>query len=260
MSDNSSPTPLSADAAELKIVDEFPLPYIELDASGHITRANRATRKLDSGDQGNLIGRMVWDSMPTDEKEKNCAAYFSLMESGEDPPVVLRNLYDHTGQFRTYEVHRTLIFNDEGRPSGMRLVCIDVTEAKKNLEEACNARLWLESVIASMADAVIVSDALGYICSANPAAETLLGWKSSQLIGKQIEMALPILNFSSSSRTTLCTPMALTRPCRGIATMLDAEEKKLRVEVGTSPIVSQKNGVTEGVVMVLRRLGEAAAL
>jgi PAS domain S-box-containing protein len=257
MTDNPSPT-LSVAAAELKIFDEFPLPYIELDASGYITRANRATRQLDSADQGSLIGRMVWDSMPTDEKEKNCAAYFSLMESGEDPPVVLRNIYDHSGQFRTYEIHRSLLFNDEGRPSGMRLVCVDVTETQKNLEEARNARLWLESVIASMVDAVVVSDALGFICSANPAAEMLLGWASSQLIGKQIEAVLPILSFDSSSRTELCTPMALSRPCRGIATMIDSNEKKLRVEVGTSPIVSKKNGVTEGVVMVLRRLGEAA--
>lgn len=247
----------AADPA-FEAIDELPLPYIEIDASGIVTRANRFTNALHPDDQGELIGKMVWESMPLDEQEQNCAAYFSLMESGEDPPMARRSIYDRSGHFRIYELHRSLMRNEEGRPTGMRMVCVDVTEATKEMEEEHRVRLWLESVIASLTDGVIVTDALGFIRAVNPAAETLLGWKAAELTGKLIEKLLPVLSFVSSDETRLSFTMTLAGSCRGIATILDQQRRQLRVEIGTSPILNQENGFTEGVVTVLRRLNEAA--
>lgn len=254
-----APTPAAPIAAALDqpdpdLFDELPLPYLEMDTMGIVTRANRATMTLHPLEHGALLGKMAWDLMATDEKEQSCAAYLSLMESGENPPVVLRSLYTRHGEFRTYEMHRNLIRDANGRPIGMRMVCVDVTRARRELEAAQKGRAWLESVMESVADAVIVTDALGFVRAANSAADSMLGWKVQELIGKVIEKVLPVLRFDSVSGTPLNFTMALEGHCKGIATILDRERRELRVEVRTSPILEKGTGYTTGVVTVLCRL------
>jgi PAS domain S-box-containing protein len=254
---DSSPRSREATNAAQDRIDELPLPYIEIDASGIVTHANRATRELHPDDQGELIGRPAWDSEPTAEKAQNYAAYRSLMETGVEPPVARRNLYDSSGSFRTYQLYRNLMRNPDGRPVGMRMVCVDVTETSKELEEARRSRKWLESVIAALSDAVVVTDALGYIRTVNPAAETLFGWKAAEMIGQLVEDKLRLTAYSSADVIWLNHCDALEKSTKGIGTMLDNQRRELHLEIGTSPVLNQENGFTEGVVTVLRRLKEA---
>jgi PAS domain S-box-containing protein len=244
--------------AETDAIDGLPLPYIEMDAKGIITRANRATLALHPLEHGTLVGTMAWDLMATDEKEPSCAAYLSFMEPGpepgQDPPPVLRSLYTRGGEFRICELHRNLMRDSQGRPIGMRMMLVDVTQAKKDLEEAHRVRNWLESIVESAADALIVTDALGFIRVVNPAAEQLFGWKANELIGRVIEKGLPLLNYASEKGTELSFTMGLAGPCKGIATILGRERREVRVEIVTSPIVDKSTGYTTGVVSVLRGL------
>ncbi|HXR37976.1 MAG TPA: PAS domain-containing protein [Terracidiphilus sp.] len=256
MNDLSAPVAAAPANADPDAYDELPLPYIEMDARGIITRANRATMTLHPLEHGALVGKMAWDLMATDEKEQSCAAYMSLMESGDEPPPILRSLYTRHGEFRTYELHRNLIRDAEGQPTGMRMVCVDVTQAKRGLEAAQRARAWMEGVMESVADAVIVTDALGLIRAVNPAAEALVGWKAQELIGKVIENALPLVHNSSESGSQLNFTLALEGHCKGSATILDRERRELRVEITSSPIVDKASGFTTGVVSVARRVAD----
>ncbi len=239
-------------------IDELPLPYIEMDAYGIITRANRATMTLHPPERGELVGRMAWELMATDEKDRSFAAYVSLMESGEQPATEYRSLYDRTGEFRAYQMHRTLIRDAEGRPAGMRMIFVNDTETKRALDEARRARMWLESVIASVSEAIIVTDALGYIRSANPEAEALFGWKEAELAGNLIDQRLPILTYTSGEATSLTFTMALEERRRGIATVLGRDGRHVTVEISTSPIFCEESGVTTGVVALLRKEDKAA--
>ena len=254
MTDKSATPLLPADTFAPDAIDELPLPYVEMDASGFITRANRATLALNPAEHGELIGKMAWDLMPTDEKEQSCAAYFSLMESGEEPPIVCRTLYSRSGQFRSYQLHRSLIRGGDGRPAGMRILFIDVTESVEALEDARWTRFWLESVVEAIGDAVIVTDALGFIRYANPAAEALLGWPASELKGMLIEQGLPILAYVSGFQLELTFTMSLDAPSKGVAAVLDRERRELHVELGTSPVFDKESGATTGVVLVLHQM------
>jgi len=258
MNDLSATTHAATGNAGADAIDELPLPYMEMDAKGIITRANRATLELHPLEHGALVGRMAWDLMATDEKEPSCAAYFSVMEfglePGQEPPPVLRSLYTRRGEFRTYELYRSLIRDGEGRPVGMRMVCVDVTQAQKDLKEAQRVRKWIESIMESVADAVIVTDALGFIRAVNPAAEELFGWRAKDLTGKVVEKALPMLSFASGQGNELSFSMKLAGHCKGVATVLNRERQEVRVEITTSPIVDKESGFTTGVVSVMRRL------
>jgi PAS domain S-box-containing protein len=241
----------------LDILEELPVAYIELDAEGLVICANRAARALYPREHGEIAGKFLWTLMPAAEKKLSRAAFFKIMESGENPPPIRRTAYTSAGEYRTFELHRSLIRDAQGRPSGVRWVSFDVTEAQLAHEEAHQARQWLESVLESIAEAVIVTDALGFLRTVNRAAEELLGWKAEELIGKMVEEGLPLLSYSSADQRPLTHRIALEGRTKGIATVLDRARREMRVEISTSPIVDKERGFTTGVASVLRRVEEA---
>lgn len=165
-----------------------------------------------------------------------------------------RTLFSERGRFRTYEMLRSLIHDDAGKAVGMRCAIVDVTEAVAAHKEAHRSRLWLESVLESVADAVIVTDALGFVRFVNRAAEELSGWKAEDLFGKVIEKGLPLLSYEALEGGPINHNLALVVRCKGIATVVDRERNSLRVEISTAPIVDKENGFTVGVVTVMRRV------
>lgn len=235
-------------------INELPLPYIELDRHGVITRANRATLALHPVERGELIGQTAWNLVASDEKDPSFASYCLALESGEDPEPVLRSLYDRTGQFRTYEMHRSLLRDAEGTPCGMRMMCIDVSEEKKALEAARRQNEWLESVLNSMSEAIVVTDAVGFIRSANTAAENLLGWQATELEGIPIEEGLPIVAFLPGGGEACTFTQWLKGPLKGIATVRNRGQEEIDVKLGVSPIIDKENGSTGGVVLLLRKI------
>jgi PAS domain S-box-containing protein len=238
-------------------IDHLPLPYVEMDARGIITRANRATLALHHPEQGELIGRSGWDLMAIDEKDRSSAAFLSHMTSGEEPPVICRSIFDCSGRFRTYEMHRTMIRTSGGKPAGMRMICVDVTERKNALEEAQRTCQWLENVMRSVAEAVVLTDVLGLVRSANPAAEALLGFSARELEGKVIEEAVPILEYQSLDGAPLDRRAAIERSCKGIATLLASDGNSVKVEISTSPIFDKDSGSVSGVAAILRRTDDS---
>jgi PAS domain S-box-containing protein len=238
--------------------DEIPVAYVEVDARGVITRANRAARNFHSGWEEAMVGRSVFDFSPAEEVDADREAFFAMLEAGEEPPVVRRTLYRDSGGFRIIELHRSLIRDAEGRPAGVRSVSIDVSETQMAHEEDRRARLWLESIVESISEAVMVTDALGFVRSMNPAAERLFGYEAKELIGKPIEKGLPILCFCDTSSAPPSFSMAMERPFRVLVTMRDHERQEMKVEISTSPILDKENGYTVGVVSVWSRVGDSA--
>jgi len=257
MNETPGVMPAAEELGRSDAIEELPVAYVEMDARGAVTRANRLTRALHSSHVGELIGILAWEAMPTEEQERSCAAFAAAMEKGVDPPVVRRSIYSSCDAFRIYDLHRNLIRDSEGQPVGMRVVSVDVTEAHLALQKAERASQWLESVFASMADAVIITDALGFIRNVNPAAEELFGWKAEQLLGKEAEKALSMLYFIAGNKSQHDVTKGLDHSARGVATMLTRERQELWVEIRTSPIVDKVTGVTAGVVSVMRRMEEA---
>jgi PAS domain S-box-containing protein len=232
-------------------IDELPIAYVEIDVEGVITRSNRAARMLHSAEGGEIAGMHVWDFSPEGQVETDRTAFNAMMSSREEPPIARRSLYSH-GEFRTYELHRTLIRDEQGSVRGVRTATFDVTEAQIAHEEANQARMWLESVLDSMSEAIVITDALGFIRTVNPATEALFGWKAAELKGRVIEKAFPLLAYSAENDVALSFNMALQSRSRGVATLLDRARREVKVEISTSPVVDKTNGYTIGVVSVMQ--------
>jgi PAS domain S-box-containing protein len=67
---------------------------------------------------------------------------------------------------------------------GVLLILRDVTAARATETELLRTKEFLEALIAQSVDAIIASDLSGRILLFNPAAERVLGYKSSELLGE----------------------------------------------------------------------------
>ncbi|MDE3199644.1 MAG: PAS domain S-box protein [Acidobacteriota bacterium] len=239
-------------------LEEIPLAYVEMDETGVVTYANREARDL-QGSGAAMVGQTVWEKMPVSEQSANKSEFHSLMQSGQTPPVIRRTLYTVRG-YRTFEIHRSFIRECDGTRTGIRSISIDVTEAVMAHEEAQTARNWMESVLGSAAEAIIVTDSLGFIRSVNPAAEDIFGWRAGELIGQILERKIPIVCYRSGNGSPLSFQMALHGPAKGNATVLNRNREEICVEISASPIVDKERGYTEGVVSLWRRAAAGCSL
>ena len=229
------------------VIDEIPVSYVEMDLEGRIIRVNRAACAMHKASEGELLGTTPWQYMPADEAEQSHAAFEEAIRKGEPPPTVRRSFYTSEGEYRTLDLHRSFMHDESGHIVGMRLILIDVTEQSIAHEEAQKARCWLGSVLASLNEAIIVTDALGFVREMNPAAEKLSGWSASEMLGKAIEKGLPILRFFSASKQNNFR-MGLDGPCKGRALVLNHAREEIEVEINSAPIVDPEHGYTTGVV------------
>lgn len=254
MSAIPKPVLIAHSPAAMLAIDDLPAPYMEIDARGIITRVNRAVLALHDSRQGDLIGRSGWDLMAMDEKDFSAAAFLSAMASDDDPPAIERSLFDRSGTFRTYKIHRSLIRDIAGRPTGMRMILVDVTNLRNALDEARRSAQWLANAMRSLAQAIILCDALGTIRSVNPAGERLTGWCARDLAGKAIEVVLPVQPIPPGGREFLDQHSMLEHSFRGKASLLTRELSEVGVELCTSPIVEEGSGAVSGVVALLRKI------
>lgn len=227
-------------------IDEIPVSYIELDLEGRITKANKAACQMQKMREAELLGLTPWQFMSGNEIEHSLESFLQVIRKGEQPETVRRSFYTAAGEFKMHDVHRSLIHDERGQVVGMRLVLIDVTEQAIAHEEALKARRWLESVLASLNEAIVVTDALGFVREMNPAAEKLSGWSAKELIGKAIEKGMPILRFVSETKNHF--RMGLDGPCKGRAVVLNHAREEIEVEINAAPILDPEHGFTTGVV------------
>ena len=238
---------------------ECALPH-EIDARGIILRANRAALALHHPESGSLVGMHGWEMVAVDQRDRSSAAFLALMESGEDPPVITRSIFDRSGSFRTYQLHRRMMRDADGRPTGVRILGVDVSETTQALEEIRRRNLWLESVMDSLHEAIIVTDATGVITGMNPAAEDLLGWKAAELAGMVFEEGIQVRSFESDGQSGITFVKWLTSRCNGLSTLVDRHGREIVVRVWSSPMIEKKTGSTAGIVLVLYKPGNAFPL
>ena len=233
-----------------EVLDDLPVAFVETDRQGVILYASRAARDLYAAET-QLAGKFVWELMPSEERDEHRANFEEVMNGKISTQVMRRAIYTPLG-FRTYEIHRSILRDDEGQPAGVRSILFDVSEAMMAHEEAHQARVWMESVLASVAEPILVTDSLGFVRSLNRAAEQLFGFSACELAGQILEKKIPLLCYESKNGTRLSFQMALHAPAHGIATVLNRNREPLHVEVTASPVIDNEKGFTIGVVSLWR--------
>ncbi len=128
--------------------------------------------------------------------------------------------------------------------------------------DAVRQREELRTTLASIGDAVLVTDAKGRVVSLNPVAERLTGWRTAEAVGQPLGAVFAIVN--EQTRQAIESPVA--RVLRegtvvGLAnhTLLIAKDKSERpIDDSAAPVLSGDGQLT-GVVLVFRDVTERRA-
>ncbi|MDY6863021.1 MAG: response regulator, partial [Thermodesulfobacteriota bacterium] len=107
---------------------------------------------------------------------------------------------------------------------------------------------WLETTLKSIGDAVIATDAGGYIKLMNHIAETLTGWRQKDAAGKDLEEVFNVIN--EKTRISVEDPVAKVLKkgvIIGLAnhSMLIARDgREIRIDDSAAPIKDDKGNIT----------------
>jgi len=133
---------------------------------------------------------------------------------------------------------------------------IEITIQKHQLEKQLKDReQWLTILLASISDAVIATDERYCVTSINPAAESLIGWKQEEILGKNVTEILHFVDTTTSSLIKNSVSDFL-RESLNIAPLVP---KLLIAKNGTElpidnniAIVKDEQGYVKGTIVVLR--------
>ena len=232
-------------------IHKLPVAYVEVDVEGRIRQVNAEGCRMVGLPAEVLVGQLVWEFLSSGDKATSRRDFFEALRSEEAPAVVRRSVYRAFGAYLTHELHRRVLRDETGTATGMGLVVIDVSDAEMAQREALQRVEWLEGALDAIPQAVVVTDALGFVRTMNAAAERLTGWGAKELMGRQLEEGLRIVNAVSRCGRALDFCATMEEPWNGDVEMETRDGERVAVWLSASPVVERESGYVNGVVTVL---------
>ena len=84
-----------------------------------------------------------------------------------------------------------VFLDDQGHPAGLSGVLLDIDELKEMERELRAREEYLQSILQTVPDALIVTDENGVMQSFSTAAERLFGFMASEVIGQNVSVLMP---------------------------------------------------------------------
>jgi PAS domain S-box-containing protein len=135
----------------------------------------------------------------------------------------------------------------------------DITRRKRSEEAVQEQRELLRVTLASVGDGVMTTDLRGVVTFVNAVAESLIGWRNDEALGRPLEAVFQIVN--EDSRQPVENPaMKALRESRvvGLAnhTLLIARDGTERPIDDSAAPIKDEQGRVSGVVLIFRDVGE----
>jgi PAS domain S-box-containing protein len=134
-----------------------------------------------------------WSENAHPEDRDGCLHTYSAAFDARQPFTMEYRLQRHDGDYRWVLDTGIPVHSVSGEFTGYIGSCIDITERKLAEEalrqrEAESRRLldYHQAVTANMGEGLFTTDTQGRVTYINPAAESLLGWKSAELFGRRM--------------------------------------------------------------------------
>jgi len=165
---------------------ELALDFTCVSTDGVITFINAAgIRMLGASEASDMVGRRLSDIMHPD--------YRQFVESGlaelvaETDPVPLKFV---RADGRAVDVETAVMRLGTGREPVFMMEARDISDRKRSAEALREREQRLQGIMDSVAEGIITADESGAIQSANPAAERIFGYRSSELLGRNLALLM----------------------------------------------------------------------
>ena len=170
------------------------------DKTGYITKVNRYFLDLLGFSEGEVLGKHVMECTPMIEEGTYECTTGEVLEIGkefiDDANNKIASLLEEGNviNWETYyflknkqvipiEQNIVCLYNNEGERTGAVAIIRDITERTKAEKELRETKDFLEKIIESTKDGVLITDAQGNISSCNTAIDKMTGLSREKIIG-----------------------------------------------------------------------------
>jgi diguanylate cyclase (GGDEF)-like protein/PAS domain S-box-containing protein len=143
------------------------------------TFLNRSAERMTGVAREDVLGRNLYEVFPTLRNPERLAIYKSVIETGESALIELTHPLFKTGGKPARHQMQIVKLQD-----GIVMTITDVTLSLQYKEELKQALNFNKSVIACSPFSIVVTDKTGAITCVNPAAERMLWYQESDLLGQ----------------------------------------------------------------------------
>ena len=156
-----------------------------VDPGGNIVRTNKALQKMVGYTQEELIGKHASELNIKEEKYRKISTDMvaRLFEKGSVENA--ENMWMRKdGSLFPIEINMALFKDGEGNYSGGVSIVRDITDRKRTEEELKGTKEFLENLIETTIDGIMINDLSGNITNVNSALEKMTGFNKEELIGE----------------------------------------------------------------------------
>lgn len=155
------------------------------------------------------------------------------------------------------------LHDESGRVVGLLGTFEDITERKEAENEMVEREEKLRTILDSIGDAVIATDARGNVTRMNPVAEQLTGWSGEEAQGERLDLVFAVHPSETSEPLTrpfekLLEVGRLAKPSEAL-TLRTREGRECLISERATPMRDQAGELT-GLVVVFRDVTEQRAL
>ena len=159
------------------------------DSSDCIVQINNAVEVMLGYRRDEIVGKHIWELMPQDKGyHEKALKVIKELKKKETIRGVEQVWKRKDGRLLQVEVNLSLIKDIKSNATGS-LACIrDVTDKRKAEKEVKEAKVFLEKVIETIGDGLLICDEKGQILSVNTAMEKMYACKRKEMIGQHTSM------------------------------------------------------------------------
>lgn len=159
-----------------EVIDTIPVGVSECNADGEITFANATLAKMAGYPAGDMLGKRVWDLMPSGAQKNTMPAYLKFLGSRQPGATsCVTRLHRKNGEISDIQVEWAYRKNEKGEVSGYTAVHTDIGDRMRADEILREARATLESRLADRtAELLRVYRQLERLADAEPVSKNRL--------------------------------------------------------------------------------------
>ncbi|WP_348944260.1 PAS domain S-box protein [Chitinibacter sp. FCG-7] len=167
-------------------------PIITINAKGIVCSFNPAAEKLFAYESHEILGQNIKIIMPQpyhSEHDEYLARYLR-----EGHPHVIGKGREVVGRKKdgsTFPMHLSVGRMEIGGEPMFVGIIVDMTERKAAEAELANSLETTRAILNTAINPIITIDAIGQVCSFNPAAENLFGYARDEVLGQNIKIMMP---------------------------------------------------------------------
>jgi PAS domain S-box-containing protein len=242
-----------------RLIEVSPFATI-LHENGNIEFANNAAvRMLRACTREDLLGRKYLDFVHPKFRAQELQRMEEMKkERGYEVPLVESQFLTYTGELIDVETAATSFERVNGNMV-FEVVFHDIAERKKAEKALHDNRKLLSTTLHSIGDGVISTDNSGQIIGVNAAAESILGYKEFEMIGKPLNIFIKFIHQFTKKEVPNPVEMVLNTGAliapRNNTLYVTSSGKEVPIKHNASPIIDEYGDMI-GVVMVFRDVSE----